>query len=379
MGDFKPLLQFGGHTALERAIRLFEQGGANDIRVVLGYRSADLVPMLDKMLVRWTLNERFDDGMFSSLVAGVRDLAHPTKAFFALPVDLPLIRFSTVRDLIEGFKKSSADVAYPCFLGRRGHPPLISTKLCREMLRWNGDGGLRAFLQRVERRSIEIEVADRFIRNDMNTPGDYRSLSESFTDYHIPSPAECMVLLVEKCSVSKSVMDHSLKVAEVALTLAELLGERGSPLNDKLLVAAALLHDSAKGVRDHGAAAAGMLRRLEFHPVASLVEEHMTCRVDEDRPVNEFDILRVSDRIIEEDRIVGLEKKFRKKMDLHAGNPRSLRAIQRRFQNSKMLQAKVEKAIGEPLTSALSAKRSLLHGKSADDLFAQAWCNRPSL
>lgn len=379
MGDFKPLLRFGEQTALERLVHIFECAGTVDVRVVLGHRAGDLIPVLKKTGARWTVNEQFDQGMFSSVMTGVRDLHSETKAFFVHPVDLPLIRFSTVQGLMEAFAGSSADVAYPSFLGKRGHPPLISTRLLQRLYAWNGSGGLRSFLHEVESQAVDIEVADRFIRRDMDTWIDYRSLCECFADYQIPSPDECMVMLVEKCSVSKSVLAHSLKVAEVASKLAGLLRAQGHPLNEKLLIAAALLHDLAKGLPDHGAAAARLLRRLGFEPVAGLVEGHMDCKVQEDRPVDEHDILRISDRIVEENRVVSLEQKFRMKLDRYAGNARATEAIQRKFVNSIRLRAKVENRIGQHLESALSAERGPTHVIQADDLFAQAWSNRPSV
>jgi len=48
MGEFKPLLPLGEMTIIERAVRLFEQAGTEDIRVVVGYRANDLIPLLQK-------------------------------------------------------------------------------------------------------------------------------------------------------------------------------------------------------------------------------------------------------------------------------------------------------------------------------------------
>ncbi|NVN93510.1 MAG: NTP transferase domain-containing protein, partial [Desulfuromonadales bacterium] len=64
MGDFKPLLPLGGLTALERTISLFRSSGVEDVRVVIGYRSEELAPLLKRLAVRTIVNSRFHDGMF---------------------------------------------------------------------------------------------------------------------------------------------------------------------------------------------------------------------------------------------------------------------------------------------------------------------------
>ena len=378
MGAFKPLLRFGEQSALERAVHLFKQTGMDDVHVVLGHCSDDLVPVLQRMHVGWTVNEQFAEGMVSSVKAGMSVVPHGKKAVFVLPVDLPLIRRNTVEELVDAFRRCHADVVYPCFLGRRGHPPLISTRLLPGLLGWNGSGGLRSFLQCAEYRAVDIEVVDRFIRRDMDTLEDYCTLCKRFVDYEIPSPAECMVLLVEKCSVSERVMAHSWKVAEVAMKLVRLLRAQGCFLNERLVVAAGLLHDLAKGLPNHGPEAAGLLRTLGFDPVARLVEGHMECSVNEDRPVDELDVLRISDRIVEEDRIVGLEAKFQKRIAQHGGNARSVEAIEERYSQSKKLRAKVEHTMGRCFENVFSFEPEFSRGGSPDNVSTYPWNDRPA-
>jgi len=97
MGKFKPLLPLGETTVLGRVITLFRDAGFSDIRIVVGYRSEELLPLLGKMGVPYIVNQNFHAGMFSSVVAGVKGLEKSTDAFFILPVDIPLIRPWTAR------------------------------------------------------------------------------------------------------------------------------------------------------------------------------------------------------------------------------------------------------------------------------------------
>lgn len=373
MGEFKPLLKLGSEAAVERSVRLFQDAGVHDVRVVVGHRADELVPFLERLGIAWIRNDQFEQGMFSSVQTGVRSLDRLTEAFFMLPVDIPLVRLSTVRDLIDVFSKSSATVAYPCFLGKRGHPPLISTRLRTAILDWGGDGGLRALLNTVEPRAIDVEVPDECILLGMNTLEHYNALKKRLAGYEIPSLDECKVLLVEKCFVDRRVLVHSCKVAEVAQRLCRQLKGKGYALNEKLILAAALLHDLAKGHPEHATTAARLLRDLGYGPVADLVAAHMDAEGQKGNTIGEIDVLSLADRVVEEDRIVNLEYKFRKRMEEHAVNAQASEAIQRKFADSKRLRQKVEKALGKEIGLAFSTEVELPHDTSADTLLTQTW------
>ena len=174
--DFKPLLPLGEMTLLERTVRLFQQNGIRDTRVVVGHRAEDLFPLLQSSGARWVLNESYREGMFSSVIAGISRLEVDREAFFLLPVDTPLVRPRTIRDLLEAYPRTGQHILYPTFQGRRGHPPLIATAFVEEIRLWKGDGGLRSFLGQYENESLEEEVADQYILRDVDTAEDYREL-----------------------------------------------------------------------------------------------------------------------------------------------------------------------------------------------------------
>jgi CTP:molybdopterin cytidylyltransferase MocA len=165
------------------------------------------------------MNDRFEEGMFSSVRAGVGDLESSKRAFFLLPVDIPLVRRTTVLDLLEANETQSGDVWYPSFSGRRGHPPLISAKYRPALLAWDGEGGLRAFMREQGPHAVDVKVADEHVLIDMDSPEQYQDAIAGLADYDIPSISECMVLLAEKCRVDRQILAHSRKVAQVTLHL----------------------------------------------------------------------------------------------------------------------------------------------------------------
>ncbi|MBF0510006.1 MAG: nucleotidyltransferase family protein [Deltaproteobacteria bacterium] len=207
MGALKPLLPLGQSTALEEVVRRFRQAGIADIRVVTGHRAEEIAPVLDRLGVRQVFNAEYDKGMFSSIRAGLGTLGPGIDAFFLLPVDIPLIRPGTITALVQARRQHNADVIYPCFEGRRGHPPLISTA-CVADLPQDQAGGLRAYLAQHDGPVLDLEVLDEFILNDFDTPEDYQRLQLIFTKEDISTERECRALWT-RYNVPENVIAHS--------------------------------------------------------------------------------------------------------------------------------------------------------------------------
>ena len=176
MGAFKPLLPFGASTVLERSIALFRGAGIADIRVVVGHRADDLLPLLARLQVRSLFNAHHAQGMFSSVVTAAASLEAESGAFFLLPVDLPLVRPQTVAMLLHAYRRGAGSILYPAFNGSRGHPLLLATSYRQVILSWQGDGGLRALLRQYQEDATSIETGDEGILLDMDTPADYERL-----------------------------------------------------------------------------------------------------------------------------------------------------------------------------------------------------------
>ena len=180
MSDFKPLLKFGAKTVLERVIEVFWHVGIEDVRAIVGHREHDLIPILKQRHIRWIKNDKYQEGMLSSIKAGVASIEQHLDGFFVMPVDIPLVNISTITALVDTFRESGKLICYPNFLGRRGHPPLISTQYCNEILQWDKPGGLKGFLKHKEVFAIDVNVEDERILLDMDTPEDYQRLLEIY-------------------------------------------------------------------------------------------------------------------------------------------------------------------------------------------------------
>jgi molybdenum cofactor cytidylyltransferase len=178
MAAFKPLLPLGHSTVIETALSTFLHANINDITVVIGHRADDLKPVLDRSNVRWIYNERYGEGMYSSVISAISELSLRTgvKGVFLLPADMPLVKSLTIEKIMMAYSRFGSHIFYPTYLKQRGHPPLITSDLLPGILAWDGPGGLQSFLERHEVEACEVEVQDKGILMDIDTPEDYSEI-----------------------------------------------------------------------------------------------------------------------------------------------------------------------------------------------------------
>ena len=172
-------------------------------------------------------NAKFAEGMFTSVQAGVASLPAGIEGFLLLPVDVPLIRASTVRRVLDKAAATRAPIVHPTFRGERGHPPFIGRALFGEILESDGEGGLRAILARHEREAASVAVFDRGCLQDMDCPEDYRRLVAALAHHHVPDAEECEAML-EAAAAPGPVRRHCRAVAALATRIARQLNKPAS-------------------------------------------------------------------------------------------------------------------------------------------------------
>ena len=356
MGRLKPLLRLGKTTALERSISLFHKAGINDVLVVLGNRAEELRPVAERCGARCVHNTRWDEGMYSSIVAGAKSLPPSARGAFVLPADVPLVRPATVRQLAAAFAGRPDAVVYPVFESERGHPPLIARAILDEAAR-GAPGPLCALLMAREHRAIEVPVPDAAIHMDMDTPADFDALRALATWREIPTPAECEALFSHP-PLSKAIVRHSRKVAEVAGQIADALVKTGLAINPELVRAGALLHDLAKGQPKHAEAAAERLRALDMPTVAEVVAAHTD--IEFAATIDERAIVHLADKLVAGEQLITLDERFQRALNHFRTHPHALAAAHRRKAVAQQIAKSIEARLGVPLTEILRERSSVV-------------------
>ena len=173
MGDFKPMLNIGSISIAQRVVATFQQAGVEKIVMITGFNATVLERHLAGNGIVFLRNEEYrTTQMFDSVRIGLRYLQGKCDRVLFTPVDIPLFTAATVRALME----TDAELACPCVGKETGHPTMIAASLIDRILADPGDRGLRGALERCGAEMIPVEVDDRGILHDADTPEDYKAL-----------------------------------------------------------------------------------------------------------------------------------------------------------------------------------------------------------
>jgi CTP:molybdopterin cytidylyltransferase MocA len=356
MGSFKPLLPLvEGNTVIATVINNLKAAGCDDVCVVTGHNSELLEAACHRFGARIAHNPDFDRGMYSSIVAGLSAQAPDTDACLLLPVDIPLVRPATLRQLLQYHSAADTRVVYPTFLGRRGHPPRIHRTLFNEIIdseHHAGEDGLRGILVRHEDFADEIPVLDQHILLDMDTQEDYQRLRKLAEHLDIPSEDECEAIL-QDFNVADWIQRHSHKVAEVADCLAQALIRAGVRLNPERVLAAALLHDIMRGQPRHAVVGAAAVKAIGFADIAPMVACHMDMCFTGGTP-DESAVVFLADKLVDEDKIVTLQARFQPAFGRFVGQPEALQGALRRYGTARTIAESVNRITGESVPDLLA-------------------------
>jgi molybdenum cofactor cytidylyltransferase len=347
MGELKPLADLGGRTLLARAVAVFTSIGVDDVVVVTGHRGDEVAAAAEELGARPCLNSRFDSGMYTSVQAGAAAVGEGRR-FFLLPVDCPLVRPETAGRLARAGARASASVVLPVTGGIPGHPPLLAPGLRAEILASEPAGGLRELLTLRQRLVLRVDVDDPGALYDADTAGDLEHLRGLATAEQLPSEQRCLELLRE-AGLTAGRIAHCEAVAAVAAALTAALNERDQCLCAPLVVVAALLHDVARAEPRHGDAGAALLERLGYARVARIVRRHMRLGEALGDDLDETQVVFLADKLVQDDRIVGLDARFAVRFARWAGDDAALEGVRERLEEARLVQARVEAVLGRAL------------------------------
>ena len=352
MEPFKPLLPAGSETITDRIITTFLRKGI-EVYLVVGWRQDELKAGIKNYDITFVENRDYAKGMFTSVQAGLRALQANHKAFFIMPVDIPLVRPFTIKQLSEASENQPDKIIYPVFRKMRGHPTLIPVKLVPFILKWEKEGGLKAFLDTHEAMASEVPVPDSNILFDVDTPEDYRLLKERLQHDEIPTEDECEAILSDICSVPQNVRSHSLKVAEIAQMIGQALLKAGQKPDLTVIRAAALLHDIARGQTNHDATGARMLEEMGFTLIGDIVSHHIDLPEDNSSVSLESRVVYLADKFVQGEAVVPVEERFQSAISRFGGTSEVETKILRRKQQALSMKAEFEAIIGRKLDTII--------------------------
>jgi CTP:molybdopterin cytidylyltransferase MocA len=210
-GRPKALLPYRGRPLVEHAVLALRAGGCGPVHVVLGAAAAEVGERADLSGCVIVANPHWEEGMGSSLRAGLASLAghgpgsgsgtgdedgpevpapdrpapvpgRPAAALIGL-VDQPQVGAESVARVLAAARAGEnlpSALVSAMYGGRRGHPVLIGAS------RWAGvaagavgDRGARTYLREHAHQTVLVECGDVGDPADIDTPDDLRLLHDT--------------------------------------------------------------------------------------------------------------------------------------------------------------------------------------------------------
>ncbi|WP_434598852.1 nucleotidyltransferase family protein [Streptomyces sp. A5-4] len=172
-GRPKALLEHRGRPLVEHAVRVLREGGCGPVHVVLGASAPVVRDRADLAGCVLVDNPHWEQGMGSSLRAGLASLAGTgARAALVSLVDQPGIGADAVARVLAAYRSPGSLVA-AAYNGKRGHPVLFGADHWEPVaVTAEGDRGARAYLKAHEAAITLVECGDVAEAYDIDTPGD---------------------------------------------------------------------------------------------------------------------------------------------------------------------------------------------------------------
>jgi len=172
MGRPKQTLPLSGVPMLERVLEIFRKSNVGRVVVVLGANEDEVrkhVKFADELVV---INPKFAEGMSSSLRFGLKHVGTEVDAVIIALGDQPFVLPTTIDKMVETYKQSGARIVIPTYQGARGNPVLFDKSVFPRIARIRGDMGAKTVVQKNAADVLEVEVPDRGVLVDIDTPSD---------------------------------------------------------------------------------------------------------------------------------------------------------------------------------------------------------------
>ncbi len=177
MGRAKATLPVGDDdTFLTRIVRTLLDAGVDDVVIVVGHEADAIVASFaaSGLPARFVVNADYDRGQLSSIVSGLAMVDRPgVAAVLVTLVDVPLVTASTVRAVLECYRRTHAPVVRPTSGTRHGHPLLIDRLLFDELRTADPAAGAKPIVRAHASPAGDVAVTDEGAFLDIDTVEEY--------------------------------------------------------------------------------------------------------------------------------------------------------------------------------------------------------------
>ena len=182
-GQLKPLLPIGKKTFLEKIVKDFIRLRLKKIIVVLGYQAEVIKDYLRlkgfARQIEIIVNRKFWQEQIESLRLAIKKCPKNFSGIIFTPVDYPLIKSATYRQLLWAWDKDRQKICLPSYNFRKGHPAIFPRWAAELLMRKKLSGGAREIFQEYPQKIKYVGVNDPGILQDIDTIADWKKYISS--------------------------------------------------------------------------------------------------------------------------------------------------------------------------------------------------------
>ena len=164
---------------LAQTLENVRSAALDEIVLVLGASAEAIRQQLPQSLLeglKIVVNQAYEQGMASSLREGLSALDPRSDAALIILGDQPFVRPQTLDRIVDGYRRSRAQIVIPSYQGNRGNPVLLDRSVFSEVMALEGDIGCRAIFGNHLDGILKVEVEDTGILLDIDDQDDYERL-----------------------------------------------------------------------------------------------------------------------------------------------------------------------------------------------------------
>jgi len=166
----KLLMNLGDRPLIRHVVQTAIDTGLDPVTVVVGHDRDAIRGAVEGLPLRIVDNDDYQEGMASSIRAGVRAIAAEVDAAVFLLGDMPLVAPRHLGPLLAAFAaEPDRGICIPTYWSKRGNPVLWSARYFPHLLELRGDQGARVLLREFDAEIIEVEMPDDGVLVDVDT------------------------------------------------------------------------------------------------------------------------------------------------------------------------------------------------------------------
>ncbi|MCC6795560.1 MAG: nucleotidyltransferase family protein [Candidatus Hydrogenedentes bacterium] len=174
MGTQKLLLPFGGKTVIAHVVDNVLGSDVGRTVLVTGSDHAAIIDALSGRQILVARNERYCDGMLSSIRRGIAEAGEDVEAYLVVLGDQPNISPITINALLNYAASAKSEIVIPTFGEKPGHPIVVPARF-RGAIMTKYDGvGLRGLLHEYAGCVTYCPVETDAVLFDMDTEAGYK-------------------------------------------------------------------------------------------------------------------------------------------------------------------------------------------------------------